>query len=145
MLIKKVANNIHGIIMRYLFVPPSNHKAVHFFKALKGRWHKSIIAPCPKCVSAIKKNMIQAPLISFCFIPIPVNFPLHIFTPDRIHGMQFNRIVAFSFDKPVDKLYSVSAIEGVITQIMVTVDFVNNSIFFFALDYLFFVSLTLWQ
>ena len=139
MLIKKVANNIHGIIMRYLFVPPSNHKAVHFFKALKGRWHKSIIAPCPKCVSAIKKNMIQAPLILFCFIPIPVNFPLHIFTPDRIHGMQFNRIVAFSFGKPVDKLYSVSAKSWSQLISSITAYSFSHSIIFFI------VSLTLWQ
>lgn len=52
--------------------------------------------------------------------------------------MQLNRIIGFSLDKPINQFDSVSTIGGVIPQIMVTVNFINNSIFFLALDYLFY-------
>ena len=57
--------------------------------------------------------------------------------PDRVHGVQLNRIIGFSFGEPINQFNSVSAVGSVLPQIMIAVNFINNGKLFFAFDYLF--------
>ena len=79
--------------------------------------------------------MISALFLSFGLIPIPVNFPPHILESDRVHGMQPDRIIGFSFGEPVDQFDSVSAIGSIRAQIMIAVNLINNDEFLFTLYY----------
>ena len=51
-----------------------------------------------------------------------VDFPLHIFPPDRIHRVQLDAVKAAPLCKPVDQPDPVAAVLGAVAEVMVTVD-----------------------